>query len=192
MFSAIYVTVFPISNTMLNLHGTWIKLIIIITIIIQIFPTTTRITIYSKYFPFWLYSAHTTYWRMTVRSNFEAEIKDKLTVTWNKVWHCSCKLCIGSATRLLAVSYQFKQRHFWPTHVNLSKCLDAIYQIWIANCFYFHRENRLKNLFKINAQIAKSPFPINDRPASLKKSRCLNSLGWPRVALSKEGRPLAV
>ena len=131
-------------------------------------------------------------WRMSVRSNFEAEIKDKLTVTWNKVWHCSCKLCIGSATRLLAVSYEFKQRRFWPTHVNLSTCLDAIYQIWIANCFYFHRENRLKNLFKINAQIAKSPFPINDRPASLKKSRCLNSLGWPRVALSKEGQPLAV
>ena len=43
---AIYVTVFSISNTMLNLNNTRIKFIIII----QLFPTTTRITIHSKYF----------------------------------------------------------------------------------------------------------------------------------------------
>ena len=71
----------------------------------------------------------------------------------------------------LSVLRGLKQRRFWVTHVTRKWAFFSFnmpwrYQICIAKCFYFHRDDLTKHLFKITAQECKKS--TSGWPASLK------------------------
>ena len=83
-------------------------------------------------------------------SNNDERLVDTRTVDF-----CKTKVIVS-----FKENREFNKRRFWATHVNRKWAFFSFnmpwrYQICIAKCFYFHRDDLTKHLFKITAQECK-------------------------------------